>query len=83
MRDNGGRRISMDRRQYSYAGHIPERRIGPERRSEIDRRNGQDRRKEERSLKELSGLKNSNLNNIDERLQEERRNENERRVAFA
>ena len=41
--DNGGRRSGIDRRQFSYAIHIPERR------SEEDRRNGLDRRLEART----------------------------------
>ena len=41
--DNGGRRSGADRRQFSYAFHIPERRINP------DRRSGRDRRKEARN----------------------------------
>ena len=36
--DNGGRRSGADRRQFSYAFHIPERRISSDRRSGIDRR---------------------------------------------
>ena len=42
--DNGGRRSGLDRRQYSYTGHIPERRTGEERRSGQERRSGADRR---------------------------------------
>lgn len=38
--DNGGRRSGVERRRYSYASHIPERRSGEERRSGKDRRNG-------------------------------------------
>ena len=38
VKDNGGRRSGVDRRRYSYASHIPERR------SDEDRRNGEDRR---------------------------------------
>ena len=44
LRDNGGRRSGVDRRQYSYTGHIPERRAGEDRRSRLDRRCGEDRR---------------------------------------
>jgi len=50
IRDNGGRRSDIDRRQFSYDGHIPERRqrsgrrIGVDRRSGIERRCGADRR---------------------------------------
>ena len=40
----GGRRIGIDRRQFSYDAHIPERRCGLDRRSNIDRRAGQERR---------------------------------------
>ena len=36
--DNGGRRCGLDRRQFSYSGHVPERRSGEERRSGNDRR---------------------------------------------
>ncbi len=50
--DNGGRRIGIDRRQFSYSRYIPERRDGADRRSPMadrrvagDRRIGVDRRK--------------------------------------
>ena len=36
--DNGGRRLGIERRSYSYTYYIPERRSGN------DRRSGQDRR---------------------------------------
>lgn len=36
--DNGGRRAGIDRRQFSYAIHIPERRSVEDRRSGLDRR---------------------------------------------
>ena len=36
--DNGGRRSGADRRQFSYAFHIPERRVVADRRSGSDRR---------------------------------------------
>lgn len=39
MKDNGGRRLGIERRVYSYSAHIPERR------SDTDRRTGLDRRK--------------------------------------
>ena len=38
IRDNGGRRSGIDRRRYSYSGHIPERRDGFDRREQVDRR---------------------------------------------
>jgi hypothetical protein len=36
--DNGGRRSGVERRQFSYNHHIPERRSGEDRRSGLDRR---------------------------------------------
>jgi len=36
--DNGGRRSGIERREFSYYAHIPERRFGKERRSGLDRR---------------------------------------------
>ena len=36
--DNGGRRSGIERRQFSYNQHIPERRSGKDNRSEFDRR---------------------------------------------
>ncbi len=35
--DNDGRRYRSDRRQFSYAFHIPERRLIKERRNDVDR----------------------------------------------
>ena len=43
--DNGGRRSGIDRRQFSYNMHIPERRATQDRRSDKDRRVSEDRRK--------------------------------------
>ncbi len=39
IKDNGGRRSGVDRRQFSYTSYIPERRSG------VERRCGEDRRK--------------------------------------
>ena len=44
LRDNGGRRSDIDRRQFSYAGHVPERREGEERRTGLDRRRNKEGR---------------------------------------
>ena len=38
--DNGGRRLGLERREFSYDTHVPERRSNTIRRSSIDRRNG-------------------------------------------
>ena len=43
--DNGGRRIGIERRHFSYTDHIPERRCGVDRRGRRDRRSGADRRR--------------------------------------
>ena len=43
LRDNGGRRIGVDRRSFSYSLHIPERRSHDD-----DRRKGDNRRKTNR-----------------------------------
>ena len=43
--DNGGRRLGIERRQFLYNGHIPERRSGK------DRRSGNDRRQKQRTYK--------------------------------
>ena len=40
VNDNGGGRLGIERRQYRYLVHIPERRSGKQRRSGIDRRKG-------------------------------------------
>ena len=45
--DNGGRRSGIDRRQFSYSDHIPERRMNQ------DRRNGKDRRDAEIGGREM------------------------------
>ena len=39
--DNGGRRSGIERRRFSYSGHIPERRSGVDRRCGKDRRDGE------------------------------------------
>ena len=38
LHDIGGRRLEIDRRQFSYSIHVPERRSGKERRSGFDGR---------------------------------------------
>ncbi len=83
IRDNGGRRSGIDLRQFSYTGHIPERRSGEDRRNGTDRRNirerraGEDRRKTPQKLVEK---KESKI--IDLRSHKERRGSINRRAAF-
>ena len=38
LHNNGGRRCGIERRQFSYDQHIPERRSGKDRRSGFDRK---------------------------------------------
>ena len=42
--DNGGRRLGIDRRQFLYTNHIPDRRLGEDRRTGPDRRDHNNRR---------------------------------------
>jgi len=39
IKDNGESRIGLERRQFSYTAHIPERRSGRDRRKSLERRN--------------------------------------------
>ena len=52
MSDKGGRRVGMDRREFSFTAYAPERRGGR------DRRRYEDRRKTPRILTYLKNLKN-------------------------
>ena len=38
LRDNGGARLGLERRQFSYDKYIPERRSDQDRRGKLDRR---------------------------------------------
>jgi hypothetical protein len=57
---NGERRSGIDRRQFTYSSHIPERRSGKDRRSGLDRRSAAERRKSEgqgnKPLERRSGI---------------------------
>jgi hypothetical protein len=78
--DNGGRRLGVDSRQFSYTDHIPDRRTDNERRSGIDRRSGLDRRSgKDRRSGEVAKMKISE----DKRKGKDRRNNMERRAAFS
>ena len=78
LSDNGGRRLVIDRRRFSYDVHIPERRCGEERRSGVNRRSGIERRsgKERAVAIEMKSGK-------DRRSGIDRRNGIELKVAFA
>ena len=78
--DNGGRRLGVDSRQFSYTDHIPDRRTDNERRSGIDRRSGLDRRSgKDRRSSEVTKMKIKE----NKRKGKDRRNGLERRAAFA
>ncbi len=77
--DNGGRRSGVDRRNFSYTDHIPDRRFKEERRSGIDRRIDGDRRNGiNRRISMVVELKIEDL-----RKGIDRRFSSERRAAFA
>ena len=75
QRDNGGRRSGMERRRFSYAGHIPERRSGEDRRVTADRRSQQERR----NLKDRRGGNNTVLALENRRSPADRRSGGDRR----
>ena len=83
LRDNGGRRLGINSREFSYTNHVPNRRTQEDRRSGIDRRcglerrQGIDRRSGEIIFKKILRLENDLREGID------RRSGVERRVAFA
>jgi hypothetical protein len=74
LTDNGGRRLGIDRRQFSYTNHIPDRRRGHDRRTGLDRRARVDRRNGEIIIKK---------NKKDLRKGKNRRSNSERRVNFS
>ena len=80
LKDNGGRRLDIDRRQFSYTNYIPDRRVCENRRVCIDRRNGMDQRNgmERRSGKIIKMNHGKEL-----RKGKERRSGLERRATFA
>jgi hypothetical protein len=81
--DNGGRRLGIDRRQYSYTDHIPngrlelDRRTGVDRRFGSERRNGEDRRNGEIVFKKIKRPENDMRSGVN------RRADSGRRAAFA
>ncbi len=83
LKDNGGRRIGIENREFSYTNHLSNRRTQEDRRSGIDRscglerRQGTDRRSGEVILKKVLRPANDLREGFD------RRSGVERRVAFA
>ena len=81
--DKGGRRLSVDRRQFSYTVHVPDRRYKSDRRSEHDRRFVVDQRSEkDRRAGHIVELKFENMRRgLDRRCGTERRLQH-RNIAF-
>jgi len=83
LKDNGGRRLGINGREFSYTNHVPNRRTQEDRRSGVDRRcglerrQGTDRRSGEVILKKVLRPANDLREGFD------RRSGVERRVAFA
>jgi hypothetical protein len=53
IKDNGGSRSGVERRQFDYTESIPERRSGKERRKGFDRRMGLGRRRKHQNSGDL------------------------------
>ena len=78
--DNGGRRLGVDRRQFSYTDYIPDKRLDDDRRTVFDRRSVLHRRDEiDRRRDKVIILKNGK----DLREGRDRRSSIERRATFA
>jgi len=81
--DNGGRRIGVKRREFSYTNHLPngrsekDRRGGVDRRSGLERRKDKDRRSGKITFKKIQRPENDLREGID------RRNGLDRRVVFS
>jgi len=77
--DNGGRRIGVKRREFSYTNHLPngrsekDRRSGADRRSGLERRQGTDRRSDEVIFKKIQRPENDLREGNDRRSGVERR----------
>jgi len=73
VKDNGGRRIGIDRRNFSYTKHIPnvrtqeDRRRGVDHRSGLERRSGTDRRSGKIISKKIQRPENDLREGIDRR----------------
>ncbi len=67
IRDNGGRRSGLDRRRFSYAGHVPERREGAKRRINLDRRSKKEGRMPDRRMAAQSIPSKDRRRSLDQR----------------
>lgn len=71
--DNGGRRIGLKRREFSYTNHLPngrsekDRRSGVDRRSSLERRKNKDRRSGKIIVKKIQRPENDLREEIDRR----------------
>jgi hypothetical protein len=80
--DNGGRRIGVKRREFSYTNHLPNGRSEKDRRNGVDRRSGLERRKDKdrRSGKIIFKKIQRPENDLREGI--ERRSDLDRRISF-
>jgi len=82
LKDNGGRRIGIKRREFLYTNHLPngrsekDRRSGVDRRSDVERRKDKDRRSGKSIFKKIQRSENDLREGID------RRNGLDRRAVF-
>ena len=81
--DNGGRRIGVKRREFSYTNHLPNGRSEKDRRSGVDRRSGLERRKDNDRRSGKSIFKKIQRSENDLREGIDRRSGLEHRRAFA
>jgi hypothetical protein len=80
--DNGGRRIGVKRREFSYTNHLPNGRTKKERRNGVDRRSGFERRKDKDRRSGKSIFKKIQRSENDLREGIERRSGLDRRITF-
>jgi hypothetical protein len=80
--DNGGRRIGLKRREFSYANHLPNGRSKKDRRSGVDRRSGLERRKDRDRRSGMIIFKKIQRPDNDLREGIKRRSDLDRRISF-
>ena len=79
--DNGGRRIGVKRREFSYTNHFPNGRSEKDRRRGVDRRSGLERRKDKDRRSGMIIFKTIQRPENDLRKGMERRSGLDRRIA--
>jgi hypothetical protein len=80
--DTGGRRIGIDRRDFSYTNYLPNRRVEEDRRRGVDRRTGLERRNDSDRRTGKAIFKKIQRPENDLREKMERRSAPDRRATF-